>query len=130
MVVTQQHEINDPIMALENHAHVNNCSRTDTIAFFRNMSGLMIGMTVHQMLRRLNEILANACHPHITGHCFCIGGTTYLLLQGVFLDVVKLIGRWTLDVFLHYWRSLEIIAPMYIELLKPVLAHLDCHRLW
>lgn len=91
--------------------------------------GMMIGMTGRRMLRRLNEILANAKHTRITGHCFRIGGTTHLLLQGVPPDVVKLMGRWTSDAFLCYWRSLEIIAPMYVELLRPVMAHLNRRRL-
>lgn len=102
VVVMWQHELNDPIAALENHALVNNCFRTATIAYFRNLSRLMVGMTVHCILKRLNGILANAQHFCITGHCFRIGRTTHLLLQGVPPDVIKLMGRWTSDAFLHY----------------------------
>lgn len=130
VVVTSQLEFNDPIAALENHARVNECTESDTVASFRNASGTMTGLTVRRMMNRLNVILSNAKFPRITGHCFRIGGTTHLLLQGVPPDVVKLMGRWTSDAFLRYWRSLEIVAPMYVELLRPVMAHLDRHRRW
>ncbi|KIK93936.1 hypothetical protein PAXRUDRAFT_143952 [Paxillus rubicundulus Ve08.2h10] len=50
-----------------------------------------------------------------TGHSFCIGGTTELLLAGVPPDVVKALGHWSSDTFLHYWCSLELLAPLHIE---------------
>jgi hypothetical protein len=51
----------------------------------------------------------------ITGHCFHIGGTTKLLMAGVPPHIIKMMRRWSSDTFLHYWCSLEIIAPLYAE---------------
>lgn len=127
VMVSRQRLKLDPIAALENHARVNRCQTTDTVAAFRNASGILMGLTLRRLLRRVTAILAKHKFPRITGHCFRIGGTTELLLQGVPPDIVKLLGRWTSDSFLRYWRSLEIIAPMYVELLKPIMSHLDRH---
>ena len=62
-----------------------------------------------------DEIWGSAGYPRLTGHSFRIGGTTELLLNGVPTDVVKAMGRWSSDAFLRYWRSLEELAPQYVE---------------
>ena len=45
--------------------------------------------------------------------------------MGVPQDIVKILGHWTLDSFLQYCRSLEIIAPMYVEMLSLVMSYLS-----
>ncbi|KAG6887385.1 hypothetical protein C0995_015687 [Termitomyces sp. Mi166 len=39
-------------------------------------------------------------------------------------DIVKILGCWSSDAFLRYWCSLELIAPLYVKLLTPILR--DC----
>ncbi len=51
------------------------------------------------------------------GHSFRIGGTTFFLIKGVNPDVVKALGRWSSDAFKKYWRNLEILGILHIELL-------------
>lgn len=115
VTVTRQVSRYDHIAALENHARVNEPNITEPIAAFRNSSGSFLGLTLRRLLRRISPILKQNNLPRITGHCFRIGDTTNLLLQGIPPDVVKLLGRWTSDSFLRYWRSLELIAPMWLS---------------
>ncbi|KAF9223513.1 hypothetical protein BS17DRAFT_705800, partial [Gyrodon lividus] len=44
-----------------------------------------------------------------------IGGTTEFLLASVPPDVIKALGCWSSDTFLHYWHSLELLAPLHVE---------------
>ncbi|KAF5381299.1 hypothetical protein D9615_008401 [Tricholomella constricta] len=110
----------DPISCLDLHHSVNG-TPNHIIASYRDPGGASIALTCRKFLRRVNNILSTLHYPHISGHCFRIGGTTHLLLSGVPPDVVRMMGRWSSDSFLRYWRSLEIIAPMYAELLRPVM---------
>jgi hypothetical protein len=59
-----------------------------------------------EFLEMCNAVWNAAGIPRITGHSFRIGGTTALLCSGVHPEIVKKMGRWTSDAFLHYWRSL------------------------
>src|ERR1700722_1491991 len=72
------------------------------------MSQIQVNSQVH-----LYPALLGLCT--FTGHCFCIGGTTELLICGIPPDVVKLVGCWSLDSFLHYWHSTDEVAHIHIE---------------
>jgi hypothetical protein len=72
-------------------------------------------LTRCDFLKHCNEIWAPLGFPMITGQCFHIGGTTKLLMAGVPPHIIKMMRRWSSDTFLHYWCSLEIIAPLYAE---------------
>ncbi|KAF9221115.1 hypothetical protein BS17DRAFT_845931 [Gyrodon lividus] len=71
--------------------------------------------TQKKLLAHCNSIWLPARIPAITGHSFCIGGTTELLLARVPPDIVKALGRWFSDAFLCYWHSLELLAPLHME---------------
>jgi hypothetical protein len=75
--------------------------------------------TPHPLVKRVflaqvNQVAATLGLPQITGHCFYIGRTTELLMQGVTPNIVKLVGRWASDSFLRYWRRKEEILPRHI----------------
>ncbi|KAG2029225.1 hypothetical protein BDR03DRAFT_936867 [Suillus americanus] len=49
-----------------------------------------------------NSIWAPHGLPCISGYCFHIGGTTELLLHNVPPHIIKVMGRWSSNSFLHY----------------------------
>ncbi|KAI9464639.1 hypothetical protein HD554DRAFT_2026301, partial [Boletus coccyginus] len=66
-------------------------------------------------LAHCNLIWFSSSLPSFSGHSFCIGGTTELLLSRVPPDVVKALGHWSSDAFLCYWCSLDLLAPIHSE---------------
>lgn len=125
MVITRQSNDCDPIYALANHSRVNKVGSNAPISCYFNQKGKFIALTTRKLLLVINPILQGHSLPDISGHCFRIGGTTALLLKGVPPDVVKAMGRWTSDAFLRYWHNLQLIAPIYVKLLRPVMSYLD-----
>ena len=93
VVVTRQTELLDPILALHNHATVNKSDIKDSIAVYSSRAGDYVAMTTRKLLKRINNILDQSCFLKISSHCFCIGGTTNLLLMGVPPDVIKIMGH-------------------------------------
>ncbi|KAF5376042.1 hypothetical protein D9615_007663 [Tricholomella constricta] len=120
VVITRQH-VADPIKHLLLHLTVNMPkSRDAPLCSYRSASGRRVMLCKRKFLIRCNEIFAARKLPRITGHCFRIGGTTHLLISGVPPDIVKVMGRWSSDAFLRYWRSLDLIAPLHAEFLLPL----------
>lgn len=119
VMLPRQHEA-DPISALEQHCKLNFASIDAPLASYKTIAGI-IPLTRCKFLCRLNSIFQSIHLPFIMGHCLRIGGTTHLLLSRVLPNIVKLLGHWSSDAFLRYWRSLKVIAPMYIELLTPIM---------
>ncbi|KAG2032871.1 hypothetical protein BDR03DRAFT_968873 [Suillus americanus] len=77
--------------------------------------GRLISLTKHKFLLVCNSVLAVHSLPHISHHCFCIGGTTALLLR----NIIKVIGRSGSS---DPSRLLDHIAPLHAELLGPKLS--------
>ncbi|KAF8234689.1 hypothetical protein L208DRAFT_1393724 [Tricholoma matsutake] len=65
----------------------------------------------------ITAYLTNKGYPHITGHCFHIGGTTFYLVSGVLPDMP----------FLEYWHCLDYLGTMHIEMLP---TNLQPQPLW
>jgi hypothetical protein len=116
VMLCRQHALCDPLAALQNHRRLNYTVSALPLFLYLAAEGSLC-LTKKKFLGWCNEIWA--CHglPTITGHSFRIGGTTELLVAGVPPDIVKVMGRWSSDAFLTYWRLLELIAPRYAELL-------------
>ncbi|KAF5372038.1 hypothetical protein D9615_008037 [Tricholomella constricta] len=127
VIIASQGQL-DPIACIDLHQLVN--GRHDAcLASYRRPDGNLVPLTRRKFLLRVNSILSALRYPHISGHCFRIGGTTHLLLSGVPPDIVRMMGRWSSDSFLRYWRSLELIAPLYVELLRPIMVDSGSCRL-
>jgi hypothetical protein len=109
----------DPITALERHEALNREETNLPVFSYKTHNGPLC-LTKYKFLQRCNEIWLDNGLPTMSGHSFRIGGTTELLVAGVPPDVVKMMGRWSSDAFLTYWRSLELIAPQHAELLTDV----------
>ncbi|KAE9384337.1 hypothetical protein BT96DRAFT_771237, partial [Gymnopus androsaceus JB14] len=93
-----------PIHALRDHIKVNRLRPEHPLLAFCNAHGKLKVLTKVDFLKRCNSIWSAKGIPRMTGHCFCIGGTTHLLTSGIPPDVVKALGRWKSDAFLKYWR--------------------------
>lgn len=117
--ICHQRGPSDAIQAYDNHLRVNHTPPDEPLCSFGSEPGKYLLLTRKKFLAHCNQIWK--CYGFLisTGHSFRIGGTTELLLASVAPDVVELMGRWSSDAFLCYWRSLELIAPMHAELLKP-----------
>jgi hypothetical protein len=121
-----QNDSSDPNNALNTHLQINSPPRHYPLFSHRLRDGY-VALTRRRFLTRCNFIWSKYNLPYITGHCFRIGGTTMLLLRGVSPHIVKIMGRWSSDTFLRYWRSLEILAPMHAELLAPYVSRILPH---
>ncbi|KAF8883100.1 hypothetical protein BD779DRAFT_1674640 [Infundibulicybe gibba] len=116
--ICRQNGRSDPIAALSRHITRNSLTADLPLFSYDIGDGRHLALTRQKFMHRCNEIWTQQGWPRLTGHCFRIGGTTELLVAGVPPDVVKAMGRWSSDAFLRYWRSLDLIAPKYVELLK------------
>ncbi|KAF8885303.1 hypothetical protein BD779DRAFT_1611958 [Infundibulicybe gibba] len=97
----------DPIAALSCHITCNSLTVDLPLFSYDIGDGRHLALTRQKstaFMHCCNEIWTQQGWPRLTGHCFCIGGTTELLVAGVPPDVVKVTGRWLSDVFLRYWR--------------------------
>ncbi|KAF8233339.1 hypothetical protein L208DRAFT_1556755, partial [Tricholoma matsutake] len=109
----------DPIHAIHKHFIKNKLDINHPIAAYHNEHGNLITLTRSKFVRRVNQILhtTDKKYPRITGHCFHIGGTTFYLISGVLPDMVKKFGQWQLQAFLEYWRCLDYLGALHIEML-------------
>ena len=109
----------DPIHAIHKHFIRNRLDINHPIAAYRDAHGNIATLTRSKFVRRINKILKGTKkgYPRITGHCFRIGGTTFYLVSGVPPDMVKKFGRWRSQAFLEYWRCLDYLGAIHIEML-------------
>jgi hypothetical protein len=109
----------DPIHAIHKHFIKNKLDTHHPIAAYRDAYNNIITLTRSRFVRRINEILRTAKkgYPRISGHCFRIGGTTFYLVSGVPPDMVKKFGRWRSQAFLEYWRCLDYLGAIHIDML-------------
>ena len=121
IILCCQHGPSDPISVLSNHLRINAPPAHAALFSFRTPSGFT-PLSSRKLLICCNAIWSRDGLPSVSGHCFRIGGTTELLLRGVPSDVVRMMGRWSSDAFFIYWRNLELVAPIYAELLAPTLS--------
>jgi hypothetical protein len=117
--IPQQEAPLDPIHAIHKHFIKNRLEINHPIAAYRDDHDNIVTLTRSKFVRRVNRILraSNKGYPRITGHCFRIGGTTFYLVSGVPPDMVKKYGRWRSQAFLEYWRCLDYLGAIHIEML-------------
>ena len=123
VLIDQDNPIN-LISLLKNHIHISSIPRDGLLFSFRESDNLIV-LDKAFFLRHCNDVWQLLGHPRFTGHSFCIGGTTKLLI-GIPPDVVRVTSCWSSESFLRYWRSLEDLAPHYTSNL-PILAK-RCNR--
>jgi hypothetical protein len=116
VAICRQRDITDPIAALHRHLQINVINDpTTAIASYLTTAGTRKLLTTSKFMKRCNQIWRTHDRQRHTGHCFRIGGTTHYLLQGINPDVVRLMGRWSSDAFIRYWRQLDVVATVHTE---------------
>lgn len=115
-VLTRQLGPSDPIRSIESHIRLNDVKSEDALFSYLE-DGSRHCLTKNALLARCNATWVSCGLPRISGHAFRIGGTSELLASGVPTDVVKVMGRWSSDAFLRYWRRLDRVIPLHAELL-------------
>jgi hypothetical protein len=118
IMICRQRGSTGPIEGIKQHLAINVFPDDLPIFSYITASGIHF-LTLAKLLKRCNQIWCLHGLPSSSGHSFRIGGTTELLISKVPPDIVKTMGRWSSDSFLHYWHSLEAIVPLHAELLKP-----------
>lgn len=121
--ICSQVDVTCPNKALDRHIAKNKPPPHYPLFCFQSQGGY-IALTKRRLLKWCNNIWSTYGLCTFTGHCFRIGGTTLLLLHGMNPSIVKAMGHWTSDSFLHYWRSLEVLAPLHAEFLAPYITHI------
>ncbi|KIL56020.1 hypothetical protein M378DRAFT_201055 [Amanita muscaria Koide BX008] len=118
VAICRQAGVTDPITALNRHMQINEINHADTaLASYCSIRGPRKLLTISRFIKRCNEIWQAKGRQRYTAHCFRIGGTTHYLLHGVNPDVVRMMGRWSSDAFMRYWRQLDVVATVHTELL-------------
>ena len=112
VILLEQNGSVDPIARLHSHLSTSKLDDNLPLFTFSTPSGPCT-LTKTAFLNRCNQIWSRFGYPHSTGHSFHIGGTTELLTTRTAPDVIKTMGCWSSDSFLHYWRDLEVIAPLH-----------------
>jgi hypothetical protein len=84
-------------------------------------------LTTCVFLNCVNAILVPPGYLHITGHCFCIGGTTDLLVHGVPPAIVRMAGHWHSNSFLLYWRKHNTVILQHVQNIAELPGHITHH---
>lgn len=92
IILTKQHHL-DPINTLILHYIVNYNSKSQNIALYYTILNSITVLTCQLFLEQLNAILRQHNFSIITGHCFRIRSTTYLLLAGIPPNIVKILSK-------------------------------------
>lgn len=112
VVLTTQLGRTNPVHTLDAHLHRSQYLDSSHYLFafhLRNQQGFKI-LTKERFLARCNKIWSRAGFPKVSGHCFCMGGTTNLLKAGIAPKSIQLMGRWSSNAFFKYWRDTQDIA--------------------
>ena len=103
VVLVDQYDPINPISLLKNHIRVNSIPKSDFLFTYTTTSTSTRSFLKKPLfLQCCNSIWHCLGYPHTTGHCFRIRGTTELLIAGTPPDVVKAMGQWSSESFMHY----------------------------
>ncbi|KAF8802917.1 hypothetical protein BYT27DRAFT_7073653, partial [Phlegmacium glaucopus] len=104
----------NPYNAMRNHWQVNNPSQDAHLFTYRYRDQLR-PLTKPAFIRRLAAAAQHAGLEPLQGHSIHIGATLFYLLQGVPIEAVKVMGRWSSDTFLRYLRKHTQILTPFIQ---------------
>lgn len=103
----------DPEARLKRHLEVNPAPQEMHLFAYKHGSKWR-PLTRKVFVDRIREVAKDAGLPLLQGHGIRIGGTLEHLLRGLPFEVVKVIGRWSSDVFAGYLRKHAVIVAPYI----------------
>lgn len=85
---------------------------------YRDANGIVIPLYKSEWMRRCHEIFRSAGLEELLGHCWRIGGTTELPLQGVSVTAIKLLAHWSTDAWKLYVRNTADIIDTKVVRVK------------
>jgi hypothetical protein len=102
----------DPYAALESHLRIN--SPTEGHHLFAYLhKGQLRPLTKSAFIKRLASAARQADLEPLQGHGIRIGSTLFYLLNGLPIEAMKVMGRWSSDAFLRYLRKhAQILTPL------------------
>ena len=102
----------DPYDALNNHLRINNLPRNVHLFAYRHKNQFR-PLTKPAFIKRLASAAREAGKEPLQGHGVRIGATLFYLLQGMPIEAMKVMGRWSSDAFLRYLRKhAQILTPL------------------
>jgi hypothetical protein len=104
----------DPYKALNNHWRVNSPSEGAHLFAYKYKDQLR-PLTKPAFIKRLASAARQAGLEPLQGHGIRIGATLFYLLQGVPIEAMKVMGRWSSDAFLRYLRKHAQILTPFIQ---------------
>jgi hypothetical protein len=104
----------DPYDALKGHLQVNNPPREAHLFAYRHKDQLR-PLTKPAFIKRLASAARQAGLEPLQGHGIRIGATLFYLLQGMPIEAMKVMGRWSSDAFLCYLRKHAQILTPFIQ---------------
>ncbi|KAE9402039.1 hypothetical protein BT96DRAFT_817094 [Gymnopus androsaceus JB14] len=115
-----------PTRAWQEHIQVNILGPDDPLVAYWDKNNELRVLSKAVFLNQCNTVWLRHNIPHMTSHCFRIGGTTHYLVQRIPPDIVKMLGRWKSDAFLKYWRDLDSLASIYLHQHHAQLSYTNC----
>ena len=104
----------DPYEALDNHRRINSPSEHAHLFAYQH-KGQSRPLTKPAFIKRLASAARQAGLEPLQGHGIRIGATLFYLLQGVPIEAMKVMGRWSSDAFLSYLRKHAQILTPFIQ---------------
>jgi len=104
----------DPYEVLDNHLWVNSPPEATHLFAYRHKDQLR-PLTKPAFIKRLASAACQAGLEPLQGHGIRIGTTLFYLLQGIPIEAMKVMGRWSSDTFLRYLRKHAQILTPYIQ---------------
>ena len=104
----------DPYEALDNHRQVNRPSESSHLFAYRHKNQTR-PLTKPAFIKRLASAARQAGLEPLQGHGIRIGATLFYLLQGIPVEAMKIMGRWSSDAFLSYLRKHAQVLTPFIQ---------------
>ncbi|KAF5381807.1 hypothetical protein D9615_005586 [Tricholomella constricta] len=109
-------EITSSVLALQHHLRANSSIPAHVPLFaYETTEGTWAHMTCDIFLRRCNSVWRSLGFDELSGHCFCVGGTTEYVLHGTAPEMVQALGRWCSQAFMDYWWKIDSILPTFLS---------------
>ena len=103
-----------PLQALANHQHINNPSNTDHLFVYCH-KGHLWPLTKSAFIKCIAVTAHAAGLEPLQGHGIRISATLFYLLQGIPMEAMKVMGRWSSNAFLWYLHKHAQILTPYIQ---------------
>ncbi|KAG6328274.1 hypothetical protein ID866_10815 [Astraeus odoratus] len=105
----------DPIVALENHFHINTVAPDGHLFAWIHANKKCHPLSKREFINRINKLAEHFKLPNLKGHSLCIVGTLEYFFQGVPFDIIQSQGRWASSTFTLYLCKHAMILTPYFQ---------------